>query len=282
MKLSARARALLANGTPVALVRVAQVQGSAPREEGAAMLVTADGIAGSIGGGTLEWKAMAEAQRLLRAGGERSVMRYALGPDLGQCCGGTVEIITEKASERVLAELEGDEAPGRTLYLFGAGHVGRALVLVLAQTGFRIVWCDPRPGAFPAAVPGNVTLRDDADAPAILREAPAGSLLLIMSHSHALDLAVTDAGLRNPAVAATGLIGSASKRIRFERRLRAAGVADDRIAALICPIGIGGIRSKRPEAIAISTAAQLVALDESLKLREASPAMSQQTGRAAS
>jgi xanthine dehydrogenase accessory factor len=282
MKLLHRARALVESGTPVALVRVGGVKGSAPREEGALMLVTAEGIAGSIGGGTLEWKAMAEAQRLLRSGGGRSVLRYSLGPDLGQCCGGSVELITEIATAEVLASLAPEKDDGRTLYLFGAGHVGRALVLVLAQTGFHIVWCDPRPAAFPAAVPSNVTLRADADPPAVLADAPAGSLVLIMSHSHALDLAITDASLRHPAIAETGLIGSASKRARFEKRLREAGVAPDKLARLICPIGIGGIRSKRPDAIAISTAAQLIALDESLKLREASPSMIQQGGRAAS
>ncbi len=155
MNLAARARTLLARGIPAALVRVAAVKGSAPREEGAAMLVTADGIAGSIGGGTLEWKAMAEAQRLLRAGSGRSVMRYALGPDLGQCCGGNVEIVTEVVNEAVLETLADDGVKGRRLYLFGAGHVGRALVLVLAQTDFEIIWCDPVPAPFPAPCPAT-------------------------------------------------------------------------------------------------------------------------------
>lgn len=282
MNLLARARALVAAGTPVALVRVNDVRGSAPREQGALMLVTAEGIAGSIGGGTLEWKAMAEAQRLLRSGGRRSVVSYALGPDLGQCCGGRVEIVTEIADQPLLADAGGEPENARTLYLFGAGHVGRALVLVLAQTQFKVVWCDPRPAAFPGAVPGNVTLRADADMPAVLAEAPKGAIVLVMSHSHALDLAIVDASLRHPAVAATGLIGSATKRARFERRLREAGVDGERVGQLICPIGIGGIRSKRPEAIAISTAAQIIALDETLKVREASPSMITQSGSAAS
>ena len=282
MKLIDRARKLVASGTPVAVVRVNGVQGSAPREEGAVMLVTAEGIAGSIGGGTLEWKAMAEAQRLLRSGGRRSVARYALGPDLGQCCGGQVEVVTEIADEQVLSALAEDGEAGRTILLFGAGHVGRALVLVLAQTEFNVMWCDPRPGAFPAAVPGNVTLRGDADMTQLMAEVPAGTIVLVMSHSHALDLAIVDASLRSAAVAATGLIGSATKRARFEKRLREAGVSPSRISDLICPIGIGGIRSKRPEAIAISTAAQLVALDETLKVREASPSMIPQPGSAVS
>lgn len=282
MSIMSRARAIAASGEPVAVLRVARVQGSAPREEGAAMLVTRNGILGSIGGGTLEWKALAEAQRLLGKGPSHKTSRYALGPDLGQCCGGQVEVVTEvfdKSTSHLIAQ--GETTASRQLYLFGAGHVGKALVLVLSQTEFEVIWCDPRPNAFPPHIPANVMLRDDQDSPAILASATPGSLVLVMSHSHALDLAIVDAGLRNPNVATTGLIGSATKRARFENRLAAAGVPPERIAALICPIGIGGIRSKRPEAIAISTAAQILALDESLKLAEGSPAMTSEL-RAAS
>jgi xanthine/CO dehydrogenase XdhC/CoxF family maturation factor len=229
MSLLSRARAIAASGVPVAILRVTRVQGSAPREIGAQMLVTPNGIIGSIGGGTLEWKALAQAQRMLGKGHSRQTSRY--------------------------------------------GHVGKALVFTLSQMEMDVVWCDPRPMAFPSHVPANVTLQSDQDVPTVLVKARPGSIALVMSHSHALDLAIVDASLRNPNVVATGLIGSATKRARFETRLAAAGVPADRISALICPIGIGGIRSKRPEAIAISTAAQLLALDESLKLAEACPAI---------
>ena len=274
MNLLKRAHDIATSGRPVAVLRIAGVRGSAPREQGAMMLVTRDGILGSIGGGTLEWKALAEAQRLLDRGPSRHVSRYLLGPDLGQCCGGQVEVVTEifQASNIHLLHTGEVSAP-RRLYLFGAGHVGKALVLTLAPTDFDIVWCDPRPQAFPSHLPGNVTPRDAQDVVSVLAAAPAGSLALVMSHSHALDLAIVDASLRNSNIAATGLIGSATKRARFESRLAVAGVPAERIAALICPIGIGGIRSKRPEAIAISTAAQVLALDESLKLAEVSEPM---------
>lgn len=275
MKLVSRARDLAASGQPVAVLRVARVRGSAPREEGAVMLVTRDGILGSIGGGTLEWKALAQAQRLLEKGPSQHAAQYALGPDLGQCCGGQVEILTEVYDQSNCHLMGNDtKAIGRQLFLFGAGHVGKSLVLVLAQTEFDVVWCDPRPGAFPSHVPGNVRTCNEQDVPGVLTGAQAGSLVLVMTHSHALDFAIVDASLRNPAVAVTGLIGSATKRARFESRLTAAGVPPERVTALICPIGVGGIRSKRPEAIAISTAAQLLALDESLNLAEGCPAMS--------
>ncbi len=283
MSILSRARALLAAGQPAALVRIAGTSGSSPREEGAMMLVTEAGILGSIGGGALEWKAMADAQGMLHGGTKRKTRRYALGPELGQCCGGRVDIVTELLDAATMERLAGESAGlQREVYLFGAGHVGRALILLLAQMPLSIVWCDPRPGAFPGAVPGNVTLRGDADVPAVLAHAQTGSIVLVMTHSHALDLAIVDASLRNPSVAVTGLIGSATKRARFERRLAEAGVDRQRISGLVCPIGIGGIRSKRPESIAISTAAQLVALDESLKLGEAFPAMIPQSGSTAS
>ena len=148
-------------------------------------------------------------------------------------------------------------------------------MLALAPLPFVVDWADPRPEAFPGAVPQNVTVHH-GDPLAVIASAPEGALAFIMSHSHALDLAIADAALRNPAIAHVGLIGSATKRARFERRLKEAGVGEARIAGMICPIGIGGIRSKLPAAIAISIAAQIVSLDEALS---ASPSQGMLRGR---
>jgi xanthine dehydrogenase accessory factor len=156
----------------------------------------------------------------------------------------------------------------RPLLLFGAGHVGRALALALAPLPFQVTWADPRPEAFPAAMPGNVTAVA-GDPLAVISAAPQGAIAFIMSHSHALDFDIADSALRNPAIAHVGVIGSATKRARFEKRLREAGVAEDRVTSMICPVGIGGIRSKLPAAIAVSVAAQLITLDEALSGRSA-------------
>jgi len=291
-----------------ALVSVVSTQGSAPRDAGAHMVVTPQGYHGSIGGGTLEWHAIAVAQAMLARGASAKITSHALGPDLGQCCGGQVRLLTEVFERECLAELqtlaEAEEAgrflvesivkekkverhilpspreggrgksfvesfgeERRRVYLFGAGHVGRALVMALAPLPFDVNWVDPRPGAFPNAVPQNVTLAASAE----LSEAPAPSLVFIMSHSHALDLAIADAALRSTNVAHVGLIGSATKRARFQKRLRDAGISAERVAALICPIGIPGIRSKEPSAIAVATAAQIVMLDEALRTVALSP-----------
>jgi len=278
----------LARDGSCALVSVVATQGSAPRDAGAHMVVTPMGYHGTIGGGTLEWQAMAQAQALMERGPAARLTTHALGPDMGQCCGGRVTLMTEAFSSAQLGEaqaLAAREAEGeveitrngvmlhfggstRAILLFGAGHVGRALVMAMAPLPCAVRWIDPRPNAFPAVVPSNVTL-SDSDPVMEAAAAPEDSFVFIMSHSHALDLAITDAALRNPHVVRTGLIGSATKRARFEHRLKAAGVPEDRISALICPIGVPGIAGKEPAVIAAATAAQILVLDEALRLASA-------------
>jgi xanthine dehydrogenase accessory factor len=247
-----------------ARVTVTQAQGSTPREVGAAMIVTADGFHGTIGGGTLEWRAMAEAQRLMRRKGTTSKISYALGPDMGQCCGGRVELLTEVFTASVLPVEEGAEHVRTTLCLFGAGHVGRALVLALAPLPFDVVWVDSRRDAFPLAMPANVRAVQSEHPLEVIGALPQSSVALVLTHSHELDLALVDALLRHPHVAHVGVIGSSTKRARFEKRLREAGVEDAQIAALACPIGVGGVRSKHPAAIAASTVVQVLQWHETL------------------
>lgn len=144
------------------------------------------------------------------------------------------------------------------LVLFGAGHVGRALVLALAPLPFRIRWLDTRADAFPAHVPANARAIH-ADEPGLeIARAPPGAFVLVMTHSHPLDMALTAGALAREDLPFVGLIGSATKRARFERRFREVGVPEVRIAALVCPIGLPGIRAKDPASIAAATAAQLL------------------------
>lgn len=146
---------------------------------------------------------------------------------------------------------------GFRLILCGAGHVGRAVVKVIAPLVDRIDWCDARPGEFPPQVAANVHTHT-GDAFEIIARQPAGGFYLVMTHNHSLDLLLCEAVLARADFAYLGLIGSASKRQRFERHLREAGYGDDALARLICPIGIAGIHSKVPEAIAIGVGAQLL------------------------
>ncbi len=162
----------------------------------------------------------------------------------------------------------GDRPP--TILLFGAGHVGRALVLALAPLPFRVVWSDERPNAFPAAIPANVEATGTPWPDAIAR-APAGSQALVMTHSHALDLDIVAAALANDRIVHVGLIGSATKRARFTRRLTERGLPAARIANLRCPIGVGGIHGKEPAVIAASVAAECLALREARSIGQNRP-----------
>jgi xanthine dehydrogenase accessory factor len=281
-----------------ALITLAETAGSAPREAGARMIVRpGGGFYGTIGGGELEYEALAEARAALAAGrGPARRRSVALGPELGQCCGGRVVWRVETFDKRDLAELaplsaaeregrfvalarlsedgrvarrlgdapedgEQREAFGEAtipVYLFGAGHVGRALALALAPLPFTVRWIDPRRDEFPQLAPANVRLVAAADPPAELTAAPDGAFVLAITHSHQLDLAVVAEALRQDRFAYVGMIGSATKRARFVSQLRAAGIADERIAKLVCPIGVPGIVGKQPAVIAVAVAAQLL------------------------
>jgi xanthine dehydrogenase accessory factor len=238
------------------VVRVVKAEGSTPREVGAVMLVTQDGFKGSIGGGTLEWQAMAEAQAMLSEAKTTKQMHKHLGPDMGQCCGGRVTLFFE--SFATVAESDFEQAPDLThIHLWGAGHVGRALVMALAPLPFRVSWWDQRPNAFPQMVPQNVTCRNGSPA-----DMTPDAMVLVMSHSHALDFEIVDFALRNPEFRFVGLIGSQTKKARFLKRLREASVDASR---LTCPIGVGTVKSKHPAAIAASVAVQMLAQDELLR-----------------
>ena len=324
-------RALAEEGACV-LVSLARARGSTPREAGAKMVVWADGFAGSIGGGNLEYVALQRARHLLQAGKGCAphFEEFSLGPSLAQCCGGSAGVLfeplvgpppswlaaldqaaekgeaavlftplgggvagdktvataatlaeanlepkIEKAAVRLLRAARSDsqmkrEASGsgylleafvprvRDLYLFGAGHVGRALVPLLAALPLRVTWVDERPLEFPETIPENTRPRALAAPLEAVGQAPAGALYLVMTHSHQLDLALCEQVLWRGDFRYLGLIGSASKRARFERRLRDGGIAQSDIDRLTCPIGVPGIPGKTPAEIAIGVAAQLL------------------------
>ena len=261
---------IVARDGAAALVTVADTKGSAPREAGAMMAVLVDGsFFGTIGGGALEWEAMVLARQLAGAGlpVTRRIDR-ALGPDLGQCCGGRVILDIRVFTPADVAELAGlgQAAAGHDarqhMVIFGAGHVGRALVMALAPLPVRVRWVDSRDDAFPTHVPANVTTVPSRDPPSELVHAPSGSFVIVLTHDHALDLAITAAALSRDDLPFVGLIGSATKRARFERRLGELGIEPLRIACLVCPIGLPGITGKEPAVIAASVTAQLLAAME--------------------
>jgi xanthine dehydrogenase accessory factor len=245
------------------LVSVDQAAGSVPRERGAWMAVFAGGVTGTIGGGHLELQAIEEARRRLAGGTGEAVLRYALGPSLGQCCGGVVHLRYERftaADARSLAQrLQPHAAP---LALFGGGHVGKALVNVLGTLPFAVTWVDSRDEIFPEQVPDNVACEHSDPVQAAVADLAPGSRVLIMSFSHAEDLDIVAACLRRlrergdlPYV---GLIGSKTKWATFRHRLEERGFHKQELAQVTCPIGVPGITGKQPEVIAVAVAAQLL------------------------
>jgi xanthine dehydrogenase accessory protein XdhC len=254
-------RQLLAEQQPVVLVGIAQAKGSTPREAGVGMLVTAQAAHGTIGGGRLEWEATLRARALLAAGDRQSTFEMPLGPALGQCCGGHVRLELTRAGAAELDELgaaEAEAAKGLPLVLlFGAGHVGRALARALAPLPLRLRWIDGRAIEFPdPPLTGPEVVLTERPL-AEIGAAPKGSAFIVMTHSHGLDFELCEAVLRRDDFAYLGLIGSRTKRARFERGWRELGLSDERIARLVCPIG-GQLRDKRPTVIAALAAAEVL------------------------
>jgi xanthine dehydrogenase accessory factor len=318
---------VLQKETAVVRIVVAEVRGSAPREPGAFMLVTREGVEGTIGGGRLEWESIAAARELLAGGAVAARLdEVVLGADLGQCCGGVVKVWLERLTtddvgflrvvadarglsstvadgvverrvlrlaaaaaahkERERNETGGEGAPGvreehegdqrawiergpdgresfverlddpfPQVWLFGAGHVGQALARILVDLPVRLTWVDSRAELFPALE--GVRIRKDVSPMAALADAPEGAYFLVMTHSHPLDYELCKTILQRGDFAWLGLIGSDSKAARFRSRLRREGLVIER---LTCPIGIEGIESKWPAAIAVSVAAQIMQL----------------------
>jgi len=283
-----------------ALVTIAQVEGSAPRERDAFMVVRPSGaFRGTIGGGALEFEALAQAREALARMAPAQKRKRSLGPDLGQCCGGRVTIRIEcfdraslpdialwtqaerdpdlrllrredaqGAVLRRVAEHPADLAPGEEeerhapaatpVLLFGAGHVGRALALALAPLPFAVRWIDPRADWFPQRVPANVAPVARADPAAEIDAAPSGAFVVVMTHSHPLDFDIVARALQLGRFPYVGLIGSATKRARFESRLRDMGIDAGETAGLVCPIGAPRVRDKSPAVIAATVAAELL------------------------
>lgn len=251
----------------VCLVEVAAVQGSAPRACGAWMAVSAQGVMGTIGGGHLEWEAARLAQQWLAQGllGAPRSHRLALGPSLGQCCGGVVELRLSAVDAAQLDATRERLQPQRMpVALFGAGHVGHALVHALQPLPFSVHWVDSRDDMFPATALPHVCCEHSVPVQDAVRDLPAQSLVLVMSFSHAEDLDIVCACLRRQRergdLPFIGLIGSATKWAVFQKRLAERGFTEAEIAQITCPIGLPGIPGKEPAVIAVAVAAQLLQL----------------------
>jgi xanthine dehydrogenase accessory factor len=257
------AQAWLKDGRAAVLVHVSAAQGSVPREAGTRMLVAAGEVAGTIGGGHLEWQAIAHAKAMLAdAAAPAQSVHYALGPSLGQCCGGAVTVSFERLQPAHVAAWP-HEAPRFYLQLYGAGHVGRAIARLLATLPVQVDWIDERDDAFPSTLldgtwPSHIRKVAVDAVEAEVRHAPPGAFFLVLTHQHDLDLRITEAILRRGDFGFFGLIGSKTKKQRFVHRLEERGVSPAAIERMVCPIGLPGIAGKEPEVIAVAVVAQLL------------------------
>ncbi|MEX0860388.1 MAG: xanthine dehydrogenase accessory protein XdhC [Cucumibacter sp.] len=258
--------AFLARAAAAVLVEVTATRGSTPREAGAFMLVAATESLGTIGGGQLEYMAIDEARQLIARrriakSKQRAEMDVPLGPDIGQCCGGRVELtlrlLDPQAAKTLRARLDLEVARLPHVYVFGAGHVGKALALALAPLPFRTFIVETRTAEL-ENLPGGVEARLAAIPEAIVRAAPQDSAFIVLTHDHALDFMIVREALARPDASYVGMIGSKTKRARFARWYRAEGGNPARLARLVCPIGGHDVPDKRPEIIAALTAAELL------------------------
>jgi len=251
---------------PAVLVSVDSTVGSTPREAGARMIVTAARVYGTIGGGNLEYQACRIARDQLDQGFADGLRRFPLGAGLGQCCGGLVNLMFERlGADSDWAGLA-REPDAIELYLFGAGHVGTALVRALRDLPLRVHWIDTRDGMLPAVAPAGVETICTDTPEAEIDDAPAGSYFLVMTHDHGLDQRLCERILGRDDFAYFGLIGSRAKRRNFETRMRRRGIDPARFARMTCPIGVAGISGKQPARIAIAVAAEILQVYDRARL----------------
>ena len=286
----------------VARIIIVAAKGSTPRGVGAAMIVTAQSQIGTIGGGAMEFQTIDSARhafdKIPATGFMRFVETFALGPDLGQCCGGQVTVLFEVFAPSIADELlsisaepdvmichdiasqtlpqpitttrhapifhKGAQrfiAPAapilQPLYVYGAGHVGRALIPLLQGLRLDIIWVDTTPNRFPETVPDRVLTVPASDMAVIARNAPQRAFHLVLTYSHQFDEAICHALLVKGDFSRLGLIGSATKKARFAKRFAQAGIAQELIDQLQCPVGLTAIKDKAPAHVALSIAGQV-------------------------
>ncbi|RIA18952.1 molybdenum cofactor sulfurylase [Ectopseudomonas oleovorans] len=236
-------------GEACVLVTIIEERGSTPRNAGSKMVVTAERIFETIGGGHLEYKAMELAREMLaNRSQDTRLERFSLGASLGQCCGGATVLLFEPMGQ-----------PQAQIAVFGAGHVGRALVPLLASLPCKVRWIDSRENEFPEQIPAGAEKIINDEVVDEVDNMPPGSYYIVMTHNHQLDLELTAAILKRDDFAYYGLIGSKTKRVKFEHRLRERGFAEDVMARMRCPMGLPEVKGKLPVEIAVSIAGEVIA-----------------------
>jgi xanthine dehydrogenase accessory factor len=241
------------------------VRGSSPREAGAFMVIAPEATIGTIGGGALEYLVIDRSRQVLRQGGAGDDLDVPLGPELGQCCGGRVDValrrLDRKAGEALVARLLAQEAARPNLFLFGSGHVGKALAIALSALPLKVTVVDTRPDEL-LDLPGGVIGRAVAMPEAVVRQAPLGSSYAILTHDHALDFLIAAEALQRSDAPYVGMVGSLTKKAKFRSWYLGEGYPVETLDRLVLPLGSAAFpqpfRDKRPEVIAALAAAEIM------------------------
>jgi len=238
-------------GSAYVLITLLATAGSTPRDGGSKMIVTGETEYDTIGGGHLEFLVTQQARDLLATGKEQQIVEhYPLASKLGQCCGGAANVLFEVMISHA-----------QQLALFGAGHVAKALVPILAQLPLQIIWVDQRAELFPTTeLANNVKVHVSEDPTEHVAQLTTAAWVLIMTHNHQLDFDLVSAAIKRPDIDYIGMIGSNTKSRRFQTRLSHKGVKAQQIERLHSPVGLTTIPGKRPIEVAVSIAAQLITM----------------------
>jgi xanthine dehydrogenase accessory factor len=241
------------------LARVIEAKGSTPRETDAWMLMSEDGLFGTIGGGRLEMEAVEKARAIL-AGSETSELALPLGPAIGQCCGGHVtlsfEVIPPARFKEIRSLVKTEDEADPEVWLFGGGHVGRALTRALLLLPVKVHVAETRTSELmltPEGAEQHLTALPES----LVASIAPGSAVIVLTHDHALDFLIVSAALSRDDLAQVGMIGSDTKRATFEHQFIRESGDKARLSKLICPIG-RKIADKRPEVIAATVAADVM------------------------
>ncbi|MEP9372429.1 xanthine dehydrogenase accessory protein XdhC [Mesorhizobium sp. KR1-2] len=261
-----RLRSFLDHAPEAALVEVTEAKGSTPRETGAQMLVSPQAIFGTIGGGHLEFMAIDRARQMLAAprdvGAAHVELDIPLGPEIGQCCGGRVGLsirpVDAALRNELIAQARAEDAASPHIYVFGGGHVGHALASAFALLPVHATVVDTRPDALDG-MPDAVETRLTPVPEEMVREAPADSAFVVLTHDHALDFLIVAEALKRDDAAYVGMIGSKTKKATFKSWfLKTAGGTEEVFARLVSPIGGDAVKDKRPAVIAALAAAEIM------------------------
>lgn len=238
------------NGKSYVIATVLGAAGSIPRDQGSKMVITENADFDSLGGGHLEFSVMNKAREMMASGlAGNHIEHFPLGASLGQCCGGSVTVLMESFIQQ-----------GLNLTVFGAGHVAKALMTILAGLPGQIRWVDSREDQFPTDIASNIQKRVEEYPVDVIKHLPVGGQLLILTHNHQLDFELIEAALTRNDFDFIGCIGSQTKADRFQMRLKHKEYSQQQIDNMVCPVGMPDIPGKLPMEVAVSMAAQLIAL----------------------